>query len=363
MHQEQSDFLDKKAFRNLRITLLTLQPPQSVRFNNIMKSTNKYQLVTIIFFAHCLQLILPHNAIAGVSNHSRNISITLFTENPNFHITTKSNINEKEEIIQKPNTEAVDGLQIAFGDKFSLSASTKRTPNPDDIALYGNTKYQDFRLQFLHQSLFINSYYQSYSGYYIDNSYKIDPSLTKSDPQILNAGLNSQMTGLNIFYIFEPNQYSLPAALYQSAKQTSSGGSLIMGLSVSDFLFNTEDYLIPSSQHSLYGSDASINKGHFSAFAATLGYGYTFVFSEKFFLSGILLLGSGQESLNYDTSTDNFKKTAKALKTDSVISLGFNGDLMFVGMTLTSDNTNHYTHSLTLNTGLSVFNLHFGLRF
>jgi hypothetical protein len=136
-----------------------------------------------------------------------------------------------------------------------------------------------------------------------------------------------------------------------------------MGLSTADLIFNTEESLIPNSQQALYGSDASITKGHFTSFNATLGYGYTLVFLEKCFLSGILLFGSGQESVNFTTATDDFKKTSKSVKTDSVLSLGFNGELMFIGMSLANDSTNHYTNSLTLNTGLSVFNLHFGVRF
>jgi hypothetical protein len=316
-----------------------------------------------LFLLLLLSLTFFIKVEASVSSHSRSTSINLFTENPHFYFATRSNINVNEEIIQRPNTEATDGLQISFGDKFSISGSVKRTPEPEDIAMYGDTKYQDFRFQIMHKSLFVNSYFQSYQGFYIDNSEKINPSLTKTDPRLLNTGLRAQMTGLNLFYIFEPNEYSLPAALYQSVKQSSSGGSLIMGLSISDVAFRAEETLIHTSQQSLYGPDSSITKGQFTSFNATLGYGYTFVFWEKYFLSGILLFGSGQEITNYSTADETIKKTSKSVKNDNVLSLGFNGELLFVGLALTSDNTNHYTNSLTLNTGLSVFNLHFGLRF
>ena len=316
--------------------------------------------IAVLLFAS----ITAHASVRGFGDGS--ISIKPYVEFPSYNIELKAR-NEQGAAVGTsvklaPHLSALSGVDLSTS-IIGLGYATKAVSSEEEIRMKGETDYDDYRLSLTFPSLFFLLNYQSYQGFFIENSTTIDPTTGGSNPSILYPDLHLTNASVNATYTFSPESFSLKAAWDQTVRQSSSGGSWLAGVYVGDTRFKNNAPLVPSQIRSGFGVDQDLREGRFSSVIARGGYGHTFVLSQKWFFSLTGLLGFGpQMGKTYDGIEDRKHNTTASLA-DFFVSTGFNGDTFFAGFYGMANLTNYTTQSVQITSAINVSRIYLGVRF
>jgi hypothetical protein len=198
----------------------------------------------------------------------------------------------------------------------------------------------------------------------VHNSAAVDPSLPSDEPFIRRRDLKTKNIGGNFAWIFNPQKYSLTAVLDQTKRQEQSGGSWVAGVNFNQFSFSADEPVIPDSAQAQFGTEATLIDGEFSTISLTAGYGYNWVFNNKFYLGGLLLVGTGYQLRSYESVANGEVEDGGLVeKLDLRVALGYNGDRFFAGVHSNGDITSFKTGSIKIESQLLNFQLFLGTRF
>lgn len=183
-----------------------------------------------------------------------------------------------------------------------------------DLAhLNDNNGRLDFNLSLYSNQIGIDLFYRK-SG----NSYRIN-SITFEKPYDTSAmsgkrfdGFRTSVKGFNIYYIFNHQKFSYPAAYSQSTVQRRSCGSLIAGIGYTKHKLNIDwlklDDMIKHRLGDAYSSeiiDTTIvtSKVDYTDYSVSTGYAYNWVFAHNWLLDVSLQLGLAYKHSNKGTRT------------------------------------------------------------
>lgn len=273
----------------------------------------------------------------------------------------------------QPNVSALAGGQVSlFGLTLSYKTPVKAGPQReeqsgglDSDTKYGKTEYTDIRAMLTlgaKDQWFINAYMTSYKGFYIENTTEVDSTKTANDARIQRPDLSVSNVGGTVTYIFSPENLSVAAALSQTAKQTSRGGSLTLGLGYEQTRIKGDSAIVPSQLQSQYGTDAQMTEGTFSTASIIPGFGYSLA-GDGPFVTVLVGVGLGSQEKTYVISGESISERAFAWKLIWSVSGGYNGDRLFAGATIYNDQTSFNTRSMGFTSQLYSLRVYAGLRF
>jgi len=302
-----------------------------------------YQKVT-----RYLLILISSAATAGEINEFKDKFMTLraYAEVPSYEIDIKSE-SSGNEVVWMPNIRVLTGVDISLND-FPIGggyAWANGTP-PGSAGIYGNTNYQDYRLGLTLKSFHADANYQTYDGFYVNNTTAVNPAFGGGyiqDPNLAAVNISAKGT-----FILNPDNFSYAAALGQNARQEASGGSWLIGFAVASTSFASSNYLIPGPFQNTYGQDQLIKNVQFYDAVFTGGYGYTFAWTQRFFTSLILDVGLGGEYRTYGNGVTQTNSGGTSTKADILISTGYNGDTFLIALVATVDDTTFTTSSLQI---------------
>lgn len=312
-----------------------------------------------------ISLLFSPPAFAAVDRFpSDPVTVKFFSEGPNLSLGFQSldPTAAVGEVEYQPNVGSPAGISLSYAGLFGFSYITEINEEKvtDDK---GRTSYDDYRFTFAFDSFMVNLNYLRYHGFFIENSDQIDPSLPDDEPFIRRGDIKSSNVGGSFVYVFSAERFSLPAILDQTQRQEQSGGSWMAGASHSEFEFTGDSALIPDQVQDQFGSDATIFRGRFSTLSATLGYGYTWVFRSKFYISGLVMVGTGRQLRSYRTENGHVSDDGRVEKFDARFGIGYNGDTFFLGAHSYGDATTFKTESIRIRAELLNFQIFWGFRF
>lgn len=289
-------------------------------------------------------------------------ALKFYSETPGYDIQFKS-LETGKLTKFSPNLAQRWGLRLTIHDFITLGYGFKIKQLDKELNEKGETKYEDWRFNFAFKNFVLSAAYNQYDGVYVANTSEVDPSWTAGQPFLQNPNMKIISGSVNLTYIWSPEDFSLIAALDQVVRQTKSGGSLLLGLAASQTTFKDSSPIIPSVVRSQYGSDQNIEYGSFLALSAKFGYGYTWVWGKAWYASLAAQVGGGQQRRVYRDATQERSSWHVASKLDALLSLGYNGDVIFVGGMLSGDSTSYRTTSIEISSGLYAIQLFLGGRF
>src|SRR6185369_6613161 len=135
-----------------------------------------------------------------------------------------------------------------------------------------------------------------------------------------------------------PHRFSLPALVSQTARQTGSGGSTLIGISFcNETIENNEPFVPPS----MSGTFKTANNDQLSRISTTslipsIGYGYQYNFTENFSVTGSIAYGIGLAQVRRNGGKDQ-NEINSATKTDIEIAIAYNALKYYTGMRSTLD--------------------------
>lgn len=306
-------------------------------------------------------LLSSLNSHAGVEEYgNKTLHLTFGVETPGYNLEFKGQ--NGSSIRFSPNLLAVYSVGASIQGLVGGSYGFRAQQTERDQQLKGQSHYDDWRLHYNFGNIFIAMNYSQFSSFYVQDSATADPSWTQGQPYFQEPDLYARTAGINFTWIVSPERYSLEAALDQTARQTESGGSWLLGLAASETVFKNSGPIIPAAVQGAYGSAQTLSEGRFLALTLKGGFGYTFVLSKKYFASTEAQLGFGEQRNTLSGAGFNRTKFTPATKAEALLSFGYNGDDYFGGLSFSGDGTIFNADSIQIISTLWSARLFWGLR-
>jgi hypothetical protein len=159
----------------------------------------------------------------------------------------------------------------------------------------GKTKYFDLQGHFYARKWNIDLLGEFYKGYFLTPQGLAAPA---GQSYYLRPDMGLSLIGFAFYRALNAKKFSYQAGLLQNEWQKKSAGSLLVGGEIYYGAIFGDSTLMPT-EIDPKASALEINKYHFFSFGPGIGYAYTFVYKEHFFL-----LGSATINLAFRYSTE-----------------------------------------------------------
>lgn len=229
-----------------------------------------------------------------------------------------------------------------------------------------NRPLSDFNFSFYTSAIGIDLFYRKR-----DNGYRIRRlngfyENGKDELQSYNHrfnGLTVEQNGANLYYIFNNDKFSYPAAYSQSTNQRISAGSFILGLSYNEqsFFFDTEKFDTPIREQ--LDEELKFENVKYKDFSINFGYSYNWVFAKDCVanISMTPAIGYKNTSLKLHDSKEFLASINFDLITRAAIV--YNNSKYYAGASLVSHSYSYIRNSLSILNGFGVVNVYFGVNF
>lgn len=180
---------------------------------------------------------------------------------------------------------------------------TKFNPNDEK----GDTRYLDLQGHFYARKWNIDLLGEFYKGYYLTPK---GMAAAPGKPYYLRPDIGLSLFGFAFYRALNEKKFSYQAGLLQNEWQKKSAGSILIGGEIYYGAIYGDSSLVPA----LVDPDATyldIDKFHFFSFGPGIGYAYTFVYKEHFFILGsatvnLALRNSTEISTSLDQKASHF---------------------------------------------------------
>ncbi len=166
------------------------------------------------------------------------------------------------------------GLGISIGKGFDFL-----NPSREER---GKTRSFDFQTHLYSRHWVTDLYAQRYKGYYINQS-RFDN--TNGNKYYIRPDLRSFLLGASLYRLMNGNRFSYRAGFSQNEWQKKSAGSLLIGAEVYYGLLKGDSALVPSYLSGFY-PQRDVRRVRLIEIGPGIGYAYTAVWQESFFLTG-----------------------------------------------------------------------------
>lgn len=237
---------------------------------------------------------------------------------------------------------------------------------------------KDFDISFYTNLIGIDLYYRQTGTDYRIREADFGRGINTRELEGLNfGGLKSGVMGANIYYIFNNNHFSYPAAYSQSTIQRRSAGSFIAGIGYTHHTLDYDHRKLDSLllQHgfnpSVMDSTLRIDEVSYSDLNFSLGYAYNWVPARNFLINASLSAAIAIDHIEstYDDDKDRpFWRRAFSnnyLNIDGLLRLGavYNNSRWFAGVSYIL-NTYNFRHSDLKTTNMfGNLNVYIGFNF
>jgi hypothetical protein len=226
--------------------------------------------------------------------------------------------------------------------------------------IYGESKARDVQLNVLGKSWGLDAFYQRYTGFYITDSQQDVPA---NYPYPQRADIASRNRGLTGYYVFNHQKFSFRSAYNFAERQIFSKGSVLLSSSLSSFRMSADSSILDRQQRLAFGDDVAFTKLRYATFSVAPGYTYSVVF-ESFFLNGSLSVGPAHNWINYSLEGGpNKSETGINTFVAARLSLGYNGERIFGGISFLSQGNNIRFQNTQFSNNNGSFKILLGYRF
>ena len=149
------------------------------------------------------------------------------------------------------------------------------------------------------------------------------------------SGLNSELSGLHAFYIFNNRRFSWPAAFGENAVQRRSQGSFTLGFQYNKQKVTLNARELPAYMNGDIDSTLLFRRIDYSDYSLSIGYAYNWVLGRNLLLAISLQPSVGYRRSNVEEA-DNSHDVLRNLSTDLITRASFfwNNTKLFSGLIL-----------------------------
>ena len=189
-------------------------------------------------------------------------------------------------------------------------------------------------------------------------------------------GFKATTKGLNLYYIFNHNKFSYPAAFSQSTIQRKSAGSPLLGIGFSmhtiDVDWNKLELLMqqtfPYQHTNLIDESMKVKTVEYTDFSITGGYAYNWAFARNWLLSSSLSVGIAYKSTQTNIKDENKNNkliSSHQFNTDGILRLGlvWNNMKYYAGASAVFYGYNYSKEQVSINNVFGNINIYVGFNF
>ena len=268
-----------------------------------------------------------------------------------------------QQLEYSPNLKYYKNIQLSlYG--MSLSYGIKEDPAPKDQFLKGKTDFSDFQFHFANGYFGLDLYYQKFTGMFLTS--KEFTEVSSFEGTSVNVfeqfpNMFQRMRGVNLMFIFSPDKFKYNSVFNQSERQQASGGSFIFSLSYLYSQIYNDSAFLPSSEQTKYESDGAIRSAVLKTIGPLFGHAYNFT-NGNWFWAYMLSIGIGVQKRNIvDTSVPN-NDTGLTGRLNGRLSFGYNGAILFWGVSGLVDSVNALTDQIDLAMSSNFVEIFIGFR-
>ena len=190
----------------------------------------------------------------------------------------------------------------------------------------------------------------------------------KSTPHFNNYdfdGLQSEIIGLNAYWIFNHKKFSYPAAHSQSNNQRRSAGSFMAGFSYSQHKISFDPEKLPAEILNQLDYGLQFNQIKYSDYSLGFGYGYNWVFAKNWVSNLSLLPGIGYKKSRIDDNDFKNESWIKDINFNLITRAGivYNNAKYFVGASLVMHTYDYRKPNLSVTNSFGTLRIYAGFNF
>ena len=234
--------------------------------------------------------------------------------------------------------------------------------------LFGNnenkSKKKEMSLNLYSSKFGVDLYYRktgsdfklrSYEGFHPNGRFK----------EMSFDGLQSNIMGLNAYWIFNHKKFSYPAAYSQSTNQRRSAGSFMAGFSYSRHKISFDYTKLPEILFNQLKPSLKFSHIKYSDYSFGFGYGYNWVFAKNWVSNLSLLPGIGYKKAKIDDQDFRSESWIKDINFDLITRAGivYNNAKYFVGASLVLHTYDYRKPNLSVTNSFGTLRIYAGFNF
>ncbi len=178
-------------------------------------------------------------------------------------------------------------------------------------------------------------------------------------------GLQSSITGLNAYWIFNHKRFSYPAAYSQSTNQRRSAGSLMAGFSYSRHKISFDPDKLPEGMNGQLREDLLFRKIKYSDYSLSVGYGYNWVFAKNCLANLSLTPAIAYKKAKIDDTPNKDNHWIEDINFDLITraALVYNTNKYFVGASLVMHTYDYRKKHFSLTNSFATLRVYMGFNF
>lgn len=310
-----------------------------------------------------LLLALSITSLASWSKQPNdNLKVELGAVAPNYNFEIKSPAEISSSVIKyQPHSPSKTAVGFSYRNIGASLSSTNPTSD-DSNAQLGKTRSTDLQFRFFGKRTY-EFFYQTYEGYYIENSADVDNSYSGSSNRIQRPDIKTKNYGFSFYWNINDKDFSQAIAYDQMGTQKESAWGLSWLLHASQSSIEGDSELVPTSKASAFGQIASIRHLMRTTLEGGIGIGGIASFN-NFYLAGLLALGLGTQNISYqDNSQSEGKDNVAGTYVSARLGLGYNGPKNVIGIQLLNDAVNTTILKGQITGTTTEFKLFYAYRF
>ena len=305
-------------------------------------------------------LLYRNHDTSYISNYGNEVAVKILVKNK-FNYFTIRDKNNNSKIKYRPARDLNLGLGVAYK-YFALDLTFS-------LGLNKNSEFEDpvafdFQGRLYSSKQFISTTLQYYVGYELSNSGGINHEINHTST--IREDIRTINFGLRYLHAFNYTEFSLKAPFVFNEIQKKSAGSVIGGVSFSIFIMDADSSIVPPEVKSDFNPDLYLIDLNALNVAVSVGYMYSFIFKEHFFITLSLIPGINVNGGDYlpESKDRVYKSINIRFKFFTMNAIGYNGRKFFAGAQGLGDTDFlQLDKKLNLVTGNGQLSLFVGYRF
>ena len=295
-------------------------------------------------------------------------------------------------MLQNTNTFEVYNLRNKAGQEFSFSPKPAYKLGPyvgwrwvflgytfDLTHLFDGNLRQDFNLSLYSSQIGLDLFYRKSGNDYRISRIKLGSNYnTDAMNGVSFNGFTYNMKGFNIYYIFNHQKFSYPAAYSQSTIQRRSCGSALAGIGYTKHKIKVnwarlnrlvEERLGTSPSHPIIDSTMVLGNIEYSDYSISGGYAYNWVFAYNWLFDASLQGAVGYKHSKSDLTNKNNERSQVFnlgnFNIDGIVRLGivWNNMRWYAGSNIVFHGYNYHKEQFSTNNLFGSVNFYVGYNF
>ena len=268
-----------------------------------------------------------------ILSYREKLTIKTYLSAKSDQLTQQGGIN-RDKMIYEVNRPYRFGVGISYK-WLNLSATLFSPITNSQLKEKGKTSTFDFRITTNGRTFLTDVWIQQFKGFYLTNTVNVIPTWNKTGIFYQRKDISTFDFGGVVYYNLRRRKFSFKASFSQNERQLKSKGTPIVGVNWSVFQMRSspDSSLVPFSVTNNFKAIEQINKINVRSLGLGVGYAYTLVFSEFWFLS---LQGT------YFVNAQTHRYHSKISPEDGTLYAGFRANVLWRSTFGCNSDKNYY---------------------